>query len=162
MTKNLSIAFLTKVLQSNLREFAVKLEIFNDAALLALTEGVSVPHDAAAIDDLEFEFNEALISEAGFGFSPRNYWRSFKEEMIKFICGPKEGEPDTYADLRQVIGKHGQKSQTVIIGTIAAFVGAKIGAEAGVIVPFVASIIAVLKRVGTKAFCQTIGASVPN
>jgi hypothetical protein len=133
----------------------MKLDMFDDASLLTLTGGLHVPATLTGLDSLENSFNEAAEASV-FGFSPQNYWRLFKEEMITLICGPAPNQADPYAELRNELKAKSGQSQTVLVSTIAVFVAAKMGLEAGAIVPFVASFIAVGKRVGAAVFCRSI------
>lgn len=78
-----------------------------------------------------------------------DYWLAVKAEVGKFVCG----DPG-YADLRKQVEAGWEKGKTWIVGAVAAFVGSSIGVAAAVILPVVAIALALVARVGVRAWCQ--------
>lgn len=78
-----------------------------------------------------------------------NYWLAVKKEVGKFICG----DPG-YADLRKQVEAGWEKGKTWIVGAVAAFIASNIGVAAAVILPVVGIALALVARVGVKAWCE--------
>ena len=134
---------------------ALSLKIFDDETLATLANGIAAPADMTVFDTYEPRFQDDVLPK-GRGFGARDYWKALKREFHILICGASEGEDDPYTDLRKVIDKHGAKSQVAIVSTIAAFIGAHIGLEAAVLVPWIAILLGLVRKVGAEAFCRVV------
>ena len=133
----------------------IELSVFDDETLAGLAKGIDIPAEMSALDAFEQQFQDDVLPK-GMGFGPRDYWKAFKQEFHTLICGAGKVEPDPYTDLRKVIGKHGARSQLAIVSSIAAFIGAQIGLEAAILVPWIAMFLGVVRKVGAEAYCRAI------
>lgn len=79
-------------------------------------------------------------------------WQSVKAEFHSFLCT----DSATYADLRGEWDGLKKKGSTIVLSTIAAAVGAKVGIAGGAIVPLVAWLLASAVRVGKQSLCATL------
>ncbi|MAW86911.1 MAG: hypothetical protein CMJ42_10320 [Phyllobacteriaceae bacterium] len=134
---------------------ALELSVFDDETLAALANGAALPADMSALETYEKQFQDDVLPK-GLGFGPRDYWKALKLEFHTLVCGASKGEADSYKDLRKVIDKHGSKSQLAIVSSIAAFIGAQIGLEAAILVPWIAIFLGVVRKVGVEAFCRAM------
>jgi hypothetical protein len=108
------------------------------------------------------DFREGTIEEIGATMTefidgpdmayefPPDYWRSLKNEFRTFLCT----EDKEYADLRRKLETVGTKSQTTIVGMIAAAIAVHVGIAAGALVPFCALGLVAVVRLGKNAFCK--------
>lgn len=86
----------------------------------------------------------------GGGKIPKEaYWARLKEEIHLLICT----DDKRYAALRKKIAVGGGKSQTAIVGVIAAAIASNIGLLEGAVTPFVALMLIGVLEVGKNAFC---------
>ena len=131
----------------------IDLDLFDTETLRALTKGIELPDSITELETRAADLNDT-VRPRGFGFGPKDYWSALKTEMFLLICGGEGSEK--YADLRQTLARHGKKSQTALVSTIAVFVGSEIAVEAGLLTPYVAMMLAVASRVGREAFCEAI------
>lgn len=118
---------------------------------------IDIPDDVSDLDGFSERFQKEIFPGA-MGFGPRDYWAALKAELKILICGPRLGESDPYSDLRKSIEKHGTRSQLAIVSSIAVFIGAQIGVEAGILVPWIAMFLGLVQKVGTEAFCRALNA----
>jgi hypothetical protein len=79
-----------------------------------------------------------------------NYWGRVRDEIHKLAC---TSDP-RYASLRRELTAHSGKTQTAIVGVIAAYVASVLGLATGAVVPLVAVCLIALLRVGKNAFCD--------
>jgi hypothetical protein len=86
-----------------------------------------------------------------------SYWQRLKKEFNLLICT----DDKEYADLRKKVDTSGGKSQTAIVGMIAAGVAVNVGAVAGALVPFCALLLIGALRIGKNAYCSGIPLDVP-
>lgn len=133
----------------------IELSVFDDETLATLASSTEIPADLSALDSYEQQFQDDVLPK-GLGFGPRDYWKALKQEFHTLICGAAKGGTDPYTDLRKVIDKHGAKSQLAIVSSIAAFIGAQIGLEAAILVPWIAMFLGVARKVGAEAFCRAM------
>jgi len=98
-----------------------------------------------------------LSPQANVGVSPdedvrpdRSYWEAVKNEMHTFLC---TNDP-RYRELWKRIDTLEKKSTTTIVGVIAAFLGASIGAAATLLAGFVAVCLYGIAKVGKEAYCK--------
>jgi len=80
----------------------------------------------------------------------KSYWDAVKKEMHLFLC---TGD-DRYAELWRRINALEKKGTTAVVGVIAAFLGATIGAPATVVAGFVAVCLYGVTKVGKEAYCR--------
>lgn len=131
----------------------IDLKIFDAEGLQSALDGYAPADQISDLDLYEVDFDDRLKG-AGFGFGPKNYWKALKVELRLLTCGGDD--PEKYAALRNVLCTQSGISQTAVVSTIAVFVGAEIGVQAGLIVPFVALFLIVAARVGYEAFCRAM------
>jgi hypothetical protein len=81
-------------------------------------------------------------------------WQATKSEFHSFLCT----DSAVYADLRSEWDGLKKKGSTVVLTTVAAVVGAKVGVTGGVVVPLIAWLLASTVRVGKQAICATLTA----
>jgi hypothetical protein len=77
-------------------------------------------------------------------------WRNFKKELRVLLCT----DDREYAEVRKKIKDASKVTNTVIIPTIAAEVGHKIGVAAGVLTPFVALALLSIARIAKQMWCK--------
>ena len=128
---------------------------FDLHTLQSIAGNIELPADLLTLEGQSVVFQSQIIP-GGMGFGPRDYWKALKTELSILICGPHKGEIDPYQDLRVAAEKHGAKSQLAIVSSIAVFIGARVGLEAGFLIPWIAIILGVVQKVGAKAFCRAI------
>lgn len=90
------------------------------------------------------------------GEDPRpdqKYWHFVKTEMHAFLCT----EDKRYRELWKQIEALQKKSTTALVGIIAAFLGANIGAAATLLSGFVAVCLYAVIKVGKEAYCSYTG-----
>lgn len=80
------------------------------------------------------------------------YWDACKNEFRIFLCT----DDDKYATVRRELRKHAGKSQTVLVGTISAAIGATVGVVAGALTPLVALCLIVALKIGKEAYCKAV------
>ncbi len=126
---------------------------FDEDQLLEMAADLNFSENISETDQLATRFNSDLQLQ-GMGFGARDYWRALKAEMQVLICGPRGDDKDPYVDLRATMKRHSSKSTVAIVSGIAVFVGARIGVEAAVLVPWIAIFFTIVLRVGVEAFCR--------
>ncbi len=80
----------------------------------------------------------------------RSYWEAVKTEMHAFLCT----DDKRYQELWKRIRALESKSTTALVGVIATFLGASIGAPATLIAGFVAVCLYGVAKLGTEAYCR--------
>lgn len=80
----------------------------------------------------------------------RKYWDYVKSEMRIFLCT----DDKKYRALWRQIAELQKKSTTAIVGIIATFLGASVGAPATLLAGFVAVCLYAALKVGTEAYCR--------
>lgn len=80
----------------------------------------------------------------------REYWHFVKKEMHAFLCT----EDRRFRELWKQIDAFQKKSTTAIVGVIATFLGASIGAAATLLAGFVAVCLYAIIKVGKEAYCS--------
>ena len=78
-----------------------------------------------------------------------NYWERVKEEIHILLCTNDQ----KYASLRHQLSSKGSRTQTAIVSTISAAVGAKAGFVAGAVVPLAALCLLAVLQLGKEAYC---------
>jgi hypothetical protein len=79
----------------------------------------------------------------------RKYWEFVKAEMHVFLCT----DDKKYRALWKQIGDLQKKSTTAIVGVVATFLGASVGAPATLLVGFVSVCFYAALKVGKEAYC---------
>ena len=83
----------------------------------------------------------------------KTYWESVKKEMHVFLCTNDK----RYRELWKRIDALENKSTTMLVGIIASFLGASIGAPATLLAGFVAVCIYGAAKIGKEAYCRYAG-----
>ena len=78
------------------------------------------------------------------------YWSFVKKEMYAFLCT----DDKRYHDLWKQIDALQKKSTTAIVGVMATFLGASIGAPATLIAGFISVCLYAVIKLGKEAFCS--------
>ena len=78
------------------------------------------------------------------------YWMYVKKEMYAFLCT----DDKKYYDLWKQIDALQKKSTTAIVGVMATFLGASIGAPATLIAGFISVCLFAAIKIGKEAFCR--------
>jgi hypothetical protein len=86
----------------------------------------------------------------GAGGAAGNFFEQVKAEFNKLVCGDAE-----YEDLRKRAAEQWQKGGSYVSVAVAAFIGAKLGIAAAVLIPVIALLFAAASRIGLKAWCET-------
>ena len=82
----------------------------------------------------------------------KKYWQFVKQEMHTFLCMDDE----RYRELWKQIDALQNKTTTTLVGVIAAFLGASLGAPATLVAGFVAVCLYAAVKLGKEAFCSYI------
>lgn len=85
----------------------------------------------------------------------KTYWESVKVEMHVFLCTNDK----RYKELWKRIDSLEGKGTTALVGVIATFLGASIGAPATLIAGFVAVCLYGIAKLGKEAYCRYVGQS---
>jgi|SRR5580700_10594993 hypothetical protein len=109
-----------------------------------------------SIEDLGRRLPEFLYPDALFA-TPPPYWQRLKEEFRLFLCTTDK----KYALLRRELKATGNKTQTVIVSTIAAAMAHSLGVAAGILMPFCALCLLALAKMGKEALCSSVKFDVP-
>ena len=80
----------------------------------------------------------------------RKYWEFVKHEMHAFLCT----DDKRYRKLWKQITELQKKSTTALVGVIATFLGASIGAPATLLAGFVAVCLYAAVKLGKEAYCS--------
>ncbi|HUG22641.1 hypothetical protein [Piscinibacter sp.] len=80
----------------------------------------------------------------------RSYWEAVKTEMHLFLCSNDK----RYRELWKRIDALEGKGTTALVGVIATFLGASIGAPATLIAGFVAVCLYGVAKLGKEAYCR--------
>lgn len=80
----------------------------------------------------------------------RKYWTFVKKEIYAFLCT----DDKRYYDLWKQIDALQKKSTTAIVGVIATFLGANIGAPATLLAGFISVCLYAAIKLGKEAFCS--------
>lgn len=86
---------------------------------------------------------------------PKSYWGYVKSEFHVFLCSPDQ----RYSELWNRLGKIENQGTTAIVGVISAYMGSRLGIEAGVISGFVAVCLYGALKIGKEAFCKYLSRS---
>jgi hypothetical protein len=78
------------------------------------------------------------------------YRQRLKHEMWLLVCT----DDKKYSDLRKKLEREGGRSQTAMVGMIAAAVAGTVGVMWGALIPFVAMLLAAIARLGKNAYCS--------
>ena len=89
--------------------------------------------------------------------SPPTYWDDLKQEFRLLICTKDR----KYSQLRKALAKNADKSQMLLVSTIAAAMGHSLGIAAGILTPFCALCLIAVLSMGREAFCKTSRLSIP-
>jgi hypothetical protein len=80
----------------------------------------------------------------------KKYWDCIKSEFLVFLCSSDQ----KYSELWNRLGKIQNQGTTVIVGVISAYMGSKLGIEAGVVSGFVAVCLYGALKIGKEALCK--------
>lgn len=83
----------------------------------------------------------------------KSYWEAVKTEMGLFLCT----DDKRYRVLWNKLNAIEKKSSATIVGVIAAFLGASIGAPAALLSGFIAVCLYGITKLGKEAYCRYIG-----
>lgn len=120
-----------------------------DLCAIIIREFKLAEDSTASIEELGKQLPLRAHPGVAFAVTPP-YWARLKDEFRLFLC--TNNKP--YADLRKQFAKNAQRSQTIVVSTIAAAMAPTLGVAAGVLVPFCALCLLALARMGTEAFCK--------
>jgi ABC-type dipeptide/oligopeptide/nickel transport system permease subunit len=81
---------------------------------------------------------------------PKTYWEAVKTEMHMFLCTTDK----RYRELWKRIAAIEGKGTTALVGVVATFLGASIGAPATLIAGFVAVCLYGVAKLGKEAYCR--------
>ena len=82
----------------------------------------------------------------------KKYWQFVKQEMHAFLCT----DDKRYRELWRQINALQKKSTTALVGVIATFLGASIGAPATLLAGFVAVCLYAAVKLGKEAYCSYV------
>lgn len=86
---------------------------------------------------------------------PKKYWDCVKSEFLVFLCSSDK----KYSELWNRLGKIENQGTTAIVGVISAYMGDKLGIEAGVASGFVAVCLYGALKIGKEALCKYLSSS---
>jgi hypothetical protein len=86
---------------------------------------------------------------------PKTYWDCVKSEFRVFLCSPDQ----RYSELWSRLGKIENQGTTAIVSVISAYMGNRLGIEAGVISGFVAVCLYGALKIGKEALCKYLSGS---
>ncbi|MGE0822346.1 MAG: hypothetical protein AB7P18_09525 [Candidatus Binatia bacterium] len=120
----------------------------DDVAAFMYKSGPLPPQASAKRSDLE----ELLKRD---NRPPKTYWDSVKVEFHSFLCS----EDERYKELWTRLGKLANKGTPVLVTTISAYMGNKLGTEAGIISGFCAVCLYGVLKIGKEALCRHLSAA---
>lgn len=80
--------------------------------------------------------------------SGKSFFDSVRAEFSKLVCG----DPN-YKDIRADVAKYWDQQKTVVVSTVAAFIGSQVGIAAAVLMPVIALLFAAAASMGVQAWC---------
>jgi hypothetical protein len=93
--------------------------------------------------------NEGRLRGVSLYVGPLIWWYHFKREFKKFVC---DKDPK-YRSLKRNLVRHGGRSETFVVSTIAAGLAVNLGPISGVLVPLTAVSLIAVSKLGVEAFC---------